>query len=178
MMNRSSTFNSPFMIGFEHLERVVSHISKASGEGYPPHNIEQVGDNALRITLAVAGFDIEDLDITVAENQLTVRGRRQEDERDRVFLHRGIAARQFQRAWVLAEGWEVGGASLDKGLLHIEVRRPRPEPEVRAVAIRRAAPAGGRGKSVPANGSSEPHDASGTPQGAVQVAERDCGAQD
>lgn len=139
-MNRPPPFNSPFLVGFDRLERVVAHISKASAEGYPPYNIEQTGEYALRITLAVAGFDTEDLLVFVEDNQLVVKGKRQEDDSQRVFLHRGIAARQFQRSWVLAEGWEVSGASIDNGLLNIDLHRPMPEPEVRTIEIARGSP--------------------------------------
>jgi HSP20 family molecular chaperone IbpA len=131
-------------LGFDHFERTLDRISKQSAEGYPPYNIEQIGEDRLRITLAVAGFALEELEIQLEANQLTVRGR-QKDEGDRVFLHRGIAARQFQRSFVLAEGVEVTGASLDNGLLNIELRRPTVESTVRQIAIRGGA-AGGQHK--------------------------------
>jgi HSP20 family molecular chaperone IbpA len=137
-MSRLSLFNSPLLLGFDHFERTLDRISKAGTEGYPPYNIEQVGDEALRITLAVAGFAIEDLEIQIEDNQLVVRGR-QKDDSDRIYLHRGIAARQFQRSFVLAEGIEVTGASLDNGLLSIDLTRPKVEPQVRTVPIRKAA---------------------------------------
>jgi HSP20 family molecular chaperone IbpA len=137
-------FGSPLLLGFDHLERILDHVSKASAEGYPPYNIEQVGDDALRITLAVAGFAIEDLSVTLEDNQLVIRGRKNEneDETDRVYLHRGIAARQFQRMFVLADGIEVTGADLDNGLLHIDLVRQVPEPEIRTVNIVKGSSAG------------------------------------
>ena len=109
-MVRVSLFNSPLLLGFEHLERTLDRLSKVDGEGYPPYNIEQTGPNGMRISLAVAGFTADDLALTVEENQLIVRGR-QRDENDRVYLHRGIAARQFQRTFLLAEGIEIEGTS-------------------------------------------------------------------
>jgi HSP20 family molecular chaperone IbpA len=142
-MTRLSLFNSPLLLGFDHFERTLDRISKQSAEGYPPYNIEQIGEDRLRITLAVAGFALEELEIQLEANQLTVRGRQQE-EAGRVFLHRGIAARQFQRSFVLAEGVEVTGASLDNGLLNIELRRPPVESAVRQIAIRGGATGGQR----------------------------------
>ena len=103
-------FTSPLFLGFDHLEQMLERAAKTSSDGYPPYNVEQLGENALRITLAVAGFQTSDLAITVEDNQLVVRGK-QADDKDRVYLHRGIAARQFQRSFVLAEGIEVAGAS-------------------------------------------------------------------
>ncbi len=134
-MARLSLFNSPLLLGFDHFERALDRVSKISSDGYPPYNIEQLGENELRITLAVAGFTMGDLGITVEDNQLVVRGK-QVDDAQRVYLHRGIAARQFQRSFVLAEGIEVAGASLDNGLLHIDVVRPTVEPKVRKIEIR------------------------------------------
>jgi HSP20 family molecular chaperone IbpA len=133
-MSRLSLFNSPLLLGFDHFERALDRVSKISSDGYPPYNIEQLGENALRITLAVAGFTMGDLSITVEDNQLVVRGK-QTDDAQRVYLHRGIAARQFQRSFVLAEGIEVSGAQLDSGLLHIELVRPEVESRVRTIAI-------------------------------------------
>lgn len=146
-MARMSPFNSPLLLGFDDLERVLEHVSKHPGEGYPPYNIEQTGDHALRISLAVAGFAIGDLTVQVEGNQLLVRGRRREDEAQRVYLHRGIAARQFQRAFVLAEGIEVTGATLESGLLHIDLARPVAQPSVKTIAIGKA----GRDATIPAN---------------------------
>jgi HSP20 family molecular chaperone IbpA len=137
-MARLSVFDSPLLLGFDHFERVLDRVAKASHDGYPPYNIEQVGENRLRITLAVAGFSMDDLTVSIEDNQLIIRGRGGEEETDRVFLHRGIAARQFQRSFVLAEGIEVKGASLDNGLLHIDLERELPEPRARTVKIEAA----------------------------------------
>ena len=139
-MTRMTMFNSPHMLGFDHFERVLDRIAKTSGEGYPPYNIEQMGEAGLRITLAVAGFTMDNLQVSIEDNQLIIRGRQSEDEAGRVFLHRGIAARQFQRAFVLAEGIEVKSATLDNGLLHIDLVRPLPETRVRTVRIEPAKP--------------------------------------
>jgi HSP20 family molecular chaperone IbpA len=133
-MTRLSLVNSPFLLGFEHVERTLDRIAKTAGEGYPPYNIEQIGPNRLRITLAVAGFTRADLTIEVENNQLTIRGKQQE-EPGKVYLHRGIAARQFQRSFVLVEGIEVTGASLDNGLLNIDLERPEPKKQARTVEI-------------------------------------------
>ena len=132
-------FTSPMFLGFDHLEQMLERAAKTSGDGYPPYNIEQTGPVGLRITLAVAGFTMADLQITQEDNQLVIRGRQADDSQGRVFIHRGIAARQFQRAFVLADGIEVRGAWLDNGLLHIDLARPRPEPKVRTIAINQAA---------------------------------------
>ena len=134
-MSRLTLFNSPLLLGFEHFERALDRVSKVSGDGYPPYNIEQLGDGSLRITLAVAGFTMNDLNLTVEDNQLVVRGK-QADDGSRVYLHRGIAARQFQRSFVLAEGIEVSGAWLDNGLLHVDLVRPAIEARVRTIEIR------------------------------------------
>ena len=133
-MARMTAFNSPLLLGFEHLEQILDRASRSSAEGYPPYNIEQTSENGLRITLAVAGFSMEDLSVTIEDNQLMIRGR-QVDESDRIYIHRGIAARQFQRSFVLAEGIEVKGADMDNGLLHVDLERIVPEPEVRTVPI-------------------------------------------
>jgi HSP20 family molecular chaperone IbpA len=132
-MSRMSMFNSPLLLGFDQLERTLDRLAK-SAEGYPPYNIERIGENGLRITLAVAGFTTDDLVIEVVESQLTVRGK-QTDDTERVFLHRGIASRQFQRAFMLAEGIEVMGARLDNGLLSIDLVRPVLEPRIRTIRI-------------------------------------------
>ena len=137
-MSRLSLFNSPLLLGFDHFERALDRVSKVSADGYPPYNVEQLGENALRITLAVAGFQMADLSITVEDNQLVVRGK-QTDDAQRVYLHRGIAARQFQRSFVLAEGIEVKDAYLDNGLLHIDLVRPAAESRVRNVEIKTGA---------------------------------------
>ena len=139
-MSRLSLFNSPLLLGFDHFERALDRVSKVSSDGYPPYNIEQLGENALRITLAVAGFSMGDLAITIEDNQLVIRGK-QTDDAQRVYLHRGIAARQFQRSFVLAEGIEVSGAWLDNGLLHVDLVRPEVESRVRTVEIKNGATA-------------------------------------
>lgn len=133
-MTRVSVFSSPLLLGFDHMERMIERAAKSGGEGYPPYNIEQTGEDGLRITLAVAGFAMSDLAITLEDNQLVIRGR-QADDKDRIYLHRGIAARQFQRAFVLADGIQVTAAHLANGLLHIELLRPRPQPQVRQIQI-------------------------------------------
>ncbi|HEY4940882.1 MAG TPA: Hsp20 family protein [Rhizomicrobium sp.] len=138
-MNRTVYFNSPFLLGFEHLERLLERTAKSAGDGYPPYNIEQSSDERLRITLAVAGFAREELAVTVEGRQLVIRGK-QNEATDKQFLHRGIAARQFQRAFVLAEGIEVTGAELQNGLLSIELARPTAESVIRTIEI--AAPKG------------------------------------
>jgi HSP20 family molecular chaperone IbpA len=133
LVTRVSMFNSPLLLGFDQLERTLDRLAK-NAEGYPPYNIERIGENGLRITLAVAGFTTDDLQIELVENQLTVRGK-QADDTDRVYLHRGIAARQFQRAFMLADGIEVTTARLDNGLLSIDLVRPQLEPRVRTIRI-------------------------------------------
>ncbi len=133
-MTRVSLFSSPLLLGFDHMERMIERAAKSGAEGYPPYNIEQIGEDGLRITLAVAGFAMSDLNITLEDTQLVIRGRQAEDK-DRLYLHRGIAARQFQRAFVLAEGIQVTGAQLSNGLLHIDLTRPKPQPQVRTIQI-------------------------------------------
>ena len=134
-MTRVSLFNSPLLLGFEDLERTLDRVSRASSDGYPPYNIEQTGENGLRITLAVAGFTSDDLDVTIEENQLVIRGKQSDDADHRVFLHRGIAARQFQRNFLLAEGIEVKSASQADGLLHVDLVRSEPEVTTRQIKI-------------------------------------------
>jgi HSP20 family molecular chaperone IbpA len=133
MTNRVALFDHPFFLGFDHFERELDRMKKTS-DGYPPYNVEQVGENGLRITLAVAGFTMNDLDIESENNQLSIKGRQKDDD-TRVYLHRGIAARQFQRNFVLADGIEVMGASLDNGLLHIDMVRRIPESKARKIKI-------------------------------------------
>lgn len=138
-MSRVPSLSSPFLLGFDEIERALDRVAKGA-DGYPPYNIERVPrDNAqperLRITLAVAGFTRDQLDITVEENQLVIRGR-QHEEAPRQFLHRGIAARQFQRTFVLADGMEVLGADLKNGLLSIDLARPEPERAIRTISIK------------------------------------------
>ena len=147
-MSRLTLFNSPLLLGFDHFERALDRVSKAASDGYPPYNVEQTGENTLRITLAVAGFTMNDLAIQIEDNQLVVRGK-QADEKERIFLHRGIAARQFQRSFVLAEGIEVGGAWLDSGLLNIDLVRPPIESRVRTIEIRQAGATAPRKIDVP-----------------------------
>lgn len=138
-MPRTSLLNSPLLLGFDDIERVLDRVAKGSGDGYPPYNIERVatgedGGDILRITLAVAGFTRDQLDVSVEDKQLTIRGKQEESD-DKVYLHRGIAARQFQRSFVLADGIEVSSADLANGLLSIELTRPEPERLVRRVEI-------------------------------------------
>ena len=140
-MSRIAGFSSPLLLGFDELERVLARATKSANDGYPPYNIErlqtQPGEKGdlLRITLAVAGFKEEELDISIEENQLTISGK-QVDDQERSFLHRGIAARQFQRAFVLAEGIEVSGANLQNGLLEIDLIRIQPERIIRKISIK------------------------------------------
>jgi len=133
-MSRMSTFNNPLMLGFDHFDQMLEQLSKSGGEGYPPYNIEQVRQDALRISLAVAGFSEEDMQITLEQNQLIIHGK-QREETDRVFLHRGIAARQFKKKFVLAEGIAVTGAEIDNGLLHIDLLLPTPSVNSRQIQI-------------------------------------------
>jgi HSP20 family molecular chaperone IbpA len=136
-MSRVPLFNSPLLLGFDHFERAFDRVSKAAADGYPPYNVEQLDVDRLRITLAVAGFTMDDLTVQLEDNQLVVRGK-QTDDKERVYLHRGIAARQFQRSFVLAEGIEVAGAWLDNGLLNIDLVRRSVEGRVRTIEIKRA----------------------------------------
>ena len=138
-MTRVPTFNSPYLLGFDEIERALDRVAKASGDGYPPYNIERLGQcekmpERLRITLAVAGFTRDQLEVLLEEGQLVIRGR-QVDDKTRQFLHRGIAARQFQRVFLLAEGMEVLGADLSSGLLSIDLVRPEPERIIRRIDI-------------------------------------------
>ncbi len=144
-MTKLSFGAHPFLLGFDQLERLAERTAKSGTDGYPPFNIEQSGDNAFRITLAVAGFSDDDLSITLEDRQLVIRGRQSDSAEGRVFLHRGIAARQFQRAFVLAEGVEVARASLENGLLHIDLERAEPEPVVQTIRIGTPDTAKGRG---------------------------------
>ncbi len=144
-MNRSVFFNSPFLLGFDHLERLLERTAKSASDGYPPYNIEQTDDD-LSITLAVAGFTEKEIAVTVEDNQLVIRGK-QSETGERTFLHRGIAARQFQRTFVLADGIEVTGAQLRNGLLTVELRRVRNETSVRNIEIRTGEAEGGASAS-------------------------------
>ena len=134
-MTKVTFASHPHLLGFEQLDRLVERTAKAGNDGYPPYNIEQRGDASYRITLALAGFGEDDLSITLENNQLMIRGRQAEDAEGRVFLHRGIAARQFQRSFVLADGVEVSGAHLEHGLLHIDLAREEAEAVVRQIPI-------------------------------------------
>ena len=134
-MTKMTFASHPFLLGFEQLDRLVERTAKSGNEGYPPYNIEQSSDNTYRITLAVAGFREEDLSITLENAQLVIRGRQVDDSEGRIFLHRGIAARQFQRSFVLADGVEVGGASMENGLLHVDLQRSMPDAVVQTINI-------------------------------------------
>ena len=136
-MSRVPTLNSPFLLGFDDIERALDRVARTTSDGYPPYNIERLprSDDAperLRITLAVAGFTRDQLDVTLEERQLVIRGR-QQDDKERQYLHRGIAARQFQRSFLLAEGMQVLGADLTNGLLSVDLARPEPERVVRKI---------------------------------------------
>jgi len=146
-LSRLSLFNSPLLLGFDHFERALDRVAKTTADGYPPYNVEQVGENALRITLAVAGFTMDSLSVQIEDNQLVIRGK-QEEDKDRVYLHRGIAARQFQRSFVLADGIEVVGARLENGLLQVDLARRVAASRVTRVEIRGEAEesAGAKGK--------------------------------
>jgi HSP20 family molecular chaperone IbpA len=138
-MTRMTPLSSPLLLGFDQIERLIDRAAKASGDGYPPYNIERIeaadgSAERLRITLAVAGFSHSDLEVAMEENQLIIRGK-QNEESDRTYLHRGIAARQFQRAFVLADGMQVTGAELENGLLSVDLERPEPERISRKITI-------------------------------------------
>lgn len=135
MTTRLTLFDSPLFLGFDQFEKTIDRMRKAGSEGYPPYNIEQIGQDGLKITLAVAGFSIEDLDVEIENNQLSIRGKQKEDL-DKIYLHRGIAARQFIRSYVLADGIEVTGAELDNGLLHIYLQRIMPESAALKIEIK------------------------------------------
>ena len=151
-MPRVSVFSSPLLLGFDHIERVLDRVNKTAAEGYPPYNIEQTGEHSLRITLAVAGFSEDDLNVTVEDNQLVIRGKQQDDDgENRVYLHRGIAARQFTRSFVLAEGIEVSDAEIVNGLLHVDLERPVPEPKVTQIQIKNSAKKKATPKTIDVN---------------------------
>ena len=136
-MTKLALGTHPFLLGFEQLEQLVERTAKSGNDGYPPYNIEQTSDRSYRITLAVAGFAENDLSITVEDNALVIRGRQTDDTADRVFLHRGIAARQFQRNFVLADGVDVGEAVMENGLLHVDLTRSEPERVIQTIKIKK-----------------------------------------
>jgi HSP20 family molecular chaperone IbpA len=136
-MTKLALGTHPFLLGFEQLERLVERTAKSGNEGYPPYNIEQTSDNSYRITLAVAGFAEADLAITVENSSLVIRGRQADDSEGRIFLHRGIAARQFQRSFVLADGVDVGEAIMENGLLHVDLTRAVPERVIQTINIKK-----------------------------------------
>ncbi|MGB0798770.1 MAG: Hsp20 family protein [Planktomarina sp.] len=138
-MSKLTLGTHPFLLGFDQLERLVERTAKTGNEGYPPYNIEQTSKHSYRITLAVAGFGDDDLSITVEDSQLVIRGRQSDDETDQIFLHRGIAARQFQRTFVLADGVEVGEASMENGLLHVDLMRSVPDTVIQTIKINKGA---------------------------------------
>lgn len=136
-MSRSVIVDSPFLLGFEHTRSLIDRAAKIAAEGYPPYNVEAIGDDAVRITLAVAGFSPEQLSVTLEGRQLTIAGRRPGDaSQEAAYLHRGIAARGFTRAFVLADGLEVEGASVEHGLLHVDLKRPEAALTIRQIPIR------------------------------------------
>jgi HSP20 family molecular chaperone IbpA len=135
-MTKVTFASHPYLLGFEQLDRLLERNAKSASDGYPPYNIEQTSETSYRITLALAGFSEDDLEITVENHQLAIRGRQSDDAAvARIYLHRGIAARQFQRSFVLADGVEVTGASLENGLLHIDLAREQPRREVQTIRI-------------------------------------------
>ncbi len=138
-MTKLTLGTHPFLLGFEQLERLVERTAKSGNDGYPPYNIEQTSDRSYRITLAVAGFSDCDLSITVEDKQLVIRGRQSDDSDGRIFLHRGIAARQFQRSFVLADGVDVGEAVMENGLLHVDLTRQIADGVVQTIRIKRSA---------------------------------------
>ena len=141
-MTRSILFDSPFLLGFDRTRVLIERAAKAANEGYPPYNVEETGERRLRITLAVAGFSPDQLQVTVEDNQLVVTGKRdgevRQSEGDRAYIHRGIAARGFIRSFVLAEGLEVEDAILEHGLLHVDLLQKEPEALVKRIPIRSA----------------------------------------
>jgi len=136
-MTKLSLAGHPYMLGFDQLERLLERTAKAGNDGYPPFNIEQTSENSFRITLAIAGFSEDDLSITVEDSSLVIRGRQTDESEGRIFLHRGIAARQFQRSFVLAEGVDVGEALMENGLLHVDLTRAVPERIVQTINIKK-----------------------------------------
>ncbi len=140
-MNLNQPFDSPFLLGFEHTRALIERASRTAAEGFPPYNVEDLGDGGVRIVIAVAGFTAGQIEITVEASQLTITGRREAEgsnAADRAFLHRGIAARGFVRGFILADGMHVGRAWLDHGLLHIEASRPKARETVRRIPVETA----------------------------------------
>ena len=136
-MTRLTLFDSPLFLGFDEIEQTFDRLKKSATEGYPPYNIEQIGDNGLRITVAVAGFTMDDLDVQIENKQLMISGKRTPSAQDseRVFLHRGIATRQFQRSFILADGIEIKGAWMDNGLLNVDMERIEPKSNAKKIEI-------------------------------------------
>ena len=160
-MTRLSPFNSPLLLGFDHLEQILERVSKNSNDGYPPYNILQVGDDRLRISVAVAGFTEQELSVTVEQNQLHIHGRQQDDP-NAVYLHRGIAARRFHRTFLLAETIEVDTAYLDNGLLNIDLVQPMPVQTARTVEIKRSTTKAGKKANLFETGRNSARARSGT----------------
>lgn len=134
-MTKLTLSTHPYLLGFDQLERLVERTAKSGQDGYPPYNIEQTSENSYRITLAVAGFAEGDIEVTVEDNQLVIRGRQGDDVDNSVFIHRGIASRQFQKSFVMADGVEVGAATMENGLLHIDLSRTVPDAVVQRIEI-------------------------------------------
>lgn len=134
-MTKLTLSTHPYLLGFDQLERLVERTAKSGQDGYPPYNIEQTSENSYRITLAVAGFAESDIEVTVEDNQLVIRGRQRDDVDNSVFIHRGIASRQFQKSFVMADGVEVGAATMENGLLHIDLSRTVPDAVVTRIEI-------------------------------------------
>jgi HSP20 family molecular chaperone IbpA len=157
MTRRLSLFDSPFLLGFDEFERALDRVSRSANEGYPPYNIEQIDPTRLRITVAVAGFALEDLAVQLEQNQLVIRGRKAEEEKekDRIFVHRGIATRQFQRSFILSDDIEVMGSTLDNGLLNIDLRRIVPETTVQTIRIE-TPPHGKKNQMIDVTGEKKP----------------------
>lgn len=135
MMTKLTLSTHPYLLGFDQLERLVERTAKSGQDGYPPYNIEQTSENSYRITLAVAGFAEGDIEVTVEDNQLVIRGRQTDDVDNSIFIHRGIASRQFQKSFVMADGVEVGAATMENGLLHIDLSRTVPDAVVTRIEI-------------------------------------------
>jgi HSP20 family molecular chaperone IbpA len=135
-MTRASWFDSPFLLGFDRLQELAERASHLATDGYPPYNIEAPGEDALRVTLAVAGFEPDELVVELEDRQLTVSGEKATNGADRSYLHRGIATRRFRRTFLMADGYEVEGARLENGLLHIDLKRPERTRAVQRIEIR------------------------------------------